>query len=136
MDEIVIKRYRQLLRTGFEYAGSLENPSIFLDSVGERIRVCGGASNYMHIYINVVDDVIDDIRYLCLCDPTANVVIEILCSLVRGKTIEEAEALDGESFVAALGSRGEEFMQKAKGIIDLLGVGLTRYRNGTTPLPG
>jgi hypothetical protein len=42
MDEQVIKYYRRLLKTGFDHVGSLENPSIFLDSVGEKIRVCGG----------------------------------------------------------------------------------------------
>jgi hypothetical protein len=30
MDEPVRLMYRKLLQTGFEYAGSIENPSIFL----------------------------------------------------------------------------------------------------------
>lgn len=129
MDEIVIKYYRKLLREGFKNAGSLENPSIFLDSIGEKIRICGMSTrNFMNIYINMEDDVIEDIKYLCTCDPTANVVAEILCSLVKGKTIKEAEALTHESFVQALGSDGEEYLKKADGIIELLNRGLIRYR--------
>jgi NifU-like protein involved in Fe-S cluster formation len=129
MDELVIKYYRRLLRTGFEYTGSLENPSIFLDSVGEKIRVCGHVrNNYMHIYINISNNTIDDIKYLCTCDPTANVVAEILCFLVKRKTIAEAEALTEDSFSQALGSKGEEFLNKALRIIELLNRGLARYK--------
>lgn len=128
MDEVVIKHYRRLLRGGFEHAGSLENPSVFLDSVGERIRVCGGISNYLHMYINIRDGVIDDIKYLCICDPTANVAVEILCGLIKGKNLEAAEALTEESFSEALGSWGEEYVKKSGGLIELLKRGLTKYR--------
>jgi NifU-like protein involved in Fe-S cluster formation len=131
MDELVIKYYRHLLRNGFEYAGSMENPSIYLDSVGEKIRICGGSTtNFMKIYINIVNDKVDDIKYLCTCDPTANVVVEVLCSLIKGKTIKEAEAITEESFAGALGSRGEDFLKKSGGILELLHRGLERYKSG------
>ena len=130
MDELVIKYYRKLLRTGFEHAGSWENPSIFLDSVGERISICGHTSqNFIHIYINVSDQKITDIKYLCTCDPTANVVVEILCTLVKGKTLSEAAMITEESFSRALGSRSEEFIQKSRGIIELLNRGINRFKN-------
>lgn len=133
MDEAVIKYYRQLLRTGFEHAGSLENPSIFLDSVGEKIRICAmAAQNYLHLYINIRNGVIDNIKYLCLCDPTANVVAELLCTLIKDKTIQEAAALTEDSFARALGSQGEEFLKKARGIIELLNRGLVRYQARAT----
>ena len=73
MDDIIIKRYRGLLKTGFEHAGSFENASIFLDSVGERLVLCGSTGNFMQLYVNVVNNTIDDIKYTCCCDPTANV---------------------------------------------------------------
>ena len=131
MDELVVKYYRRLCKTGFEHAGSLENPSIFLDTVGEKIRICSHVSHaYMHIYINIRNGIIDDIKYLCTCDPTANVVVEILCALVKGKTIQEAEALTEDSFSQALGSKGEEFLKKVTGIIELLHRGLARYKTG------
>lgn len=131
MDELVVKYYRRLCKTGFEYAGSLENPSIFLDTVGEKIRICSHVSHaYMHIYINVKNGIIDDIKYLCTCDPTANVIVEILCNLVKGKTVQKAEALTEESFSQALGSNGEEFLKKARGIIELLHRGIGRYKAG------
>jgi NifU-like protein involved in Fe-S cluster formation len=129
VDEVVIKYYRKLLKTGFEHAGSLENPSIFLDSVGEKIRICAmSVNNYMHLYINIRSGVIEDIKYLCTCDPTANVVAELLCILVKGKTLAEAETITEDSFSQALGSKGEEFLKKARGIIELLNRGLTRYK--------
>jgi hypothetical protein len=79
MDEAVIKYYRRMLRVGFEHVGPLDNPTIFLDSIGENIRVCGQiASIYLHLYIKVTHDTIDDVRYLCTCDPVANVAVEIL----------------------------------------------------------
>jgi NifU-like protein involved in Fe-S cluster formation len=128
VDELVVKYYRRLCRTGFEHTGELENPAIFLDTVGEKIRICSHVSHaYMHIYIDVRDGVIDDIKYLCTCDPTANVVVEILCSLIKGKTMRQAEALTEESFTGALGGGGEEFRKKARGIIELLHRGLARY---------
>jgi NifU-like protein involved in Fe-S cluster formation len=128
MDELVIKYYRKLLRTGFTHAGSLPNPDIFLDSVGEKIAVCGhSAQNYMHIFIKLAGPQIEDIKYLCNCDPTANVVVEILCTLVKGKTLAEAETLTKEAFADALGSSGEDFLKKSAGIIELLYRGTFRY---------
>ncbi len=133
MDELVVKYYRRLCKTGFEHTGELENPSIFLDTVGERIRICSHVGHaYIHIYINVCNGIIDDIKYLCNCDPTANVVVEILCGLVKGKTIREAEALTEESFSRALGGGGEEFLKKARGIIELLHRGINRYKASHT----
>jgi NifU-like protein involved in Fe-S cluster formation len=131
MDELVVKYYRRLCREGFEHAGSLEEPDIFLDTVGEKIRICSHIAHaYLHIYIDVRHGVIDDIKYLCTCDPTANVVVEILCSLLKGKTIAEAEALTEASFTRALGGGGEEFCKRARGTIELLHRGLDRYKAG------
>ena len=114
MDEAVIKYYRKLLRTRFEYAGSFENPSIFLDTVGEKVRICNHTSDFMHLYINVVNNIIDDIKYMCVCDPTANVAIEILCTLVKGKTLDEAAAITEQAFFQFLGSDSEELQKKAR----------------------
>ena len=138
MDELVIKFYRGLLRTGFEHAGSLENPTIFLDTTGEQVYICGQVSNnFLQLFINIDNDTIDDIKYLCMCDPTANVVVELLCSLVKGKTVTEVKTLSQEAFARALGSRGEEFLKRARGIIELLNRGLTRYESGNgSTVPG
>ena len=129
MDELIIKYYRNLCKTGFKYAGSLEEPSIFLDTVGERIRICARASQaYLHIYINIRNGIIDDIKYLCTCDPTANVAIEVFCTLVKGKTLREAKTLTEASFSRALGSTEQDFLKKARGIIELLHRGLGHYQ--------
>jgi NifU-like protein involved in Fe-S cluster formation len=131
MDELVVKYYRRLCKTGFEHAGELENPSIFLDTVGEKIRICSHVSHaYMHIYINIRQDIIEDVKYLCTCDPTANVVVEIFCILIKSKTLKEAWALTEGDFIQALGGGGEEYRKKARGIIELLHRGLARYQSG------
>jgi NifU-like protein involved in Fe-S cluster formation len=129
LDEAVIKYYRKLLRYGFEYTGSIENPSIFLDSIGENIPICAQvARSYMHLYINIRNGTIEDIKYLCMCDPTANVVAEILCTLVKGKALTEVEAITEDSFARVLGSKDDEFLKKARGIIELINRGLMRYQ--------
>jgi NifU-like protein involved in Fe-S cluster formation len=133
LDEAVIKFYRKLLRYGFEHTGSIENPTIFLDSIGENIPICAQvAMSYMHLYINIRGGTIEDIKYLCMCDPTANVVAEILCTLVKGKTLVEAKAITEDSFAQVLGSRGEEFLKKARGIIELINRGFRRYQTETS----
>jgi len=129
MDELVVKFYRQLCREGFKHTGELKNPTIFLDTVGEKIRICSHVSHaYIHIYIKIRHGIIDDIKYLCTCDPTANVVVELLCSLVKGKTIKEAENITEKDFSQALGGGDEEFRKKVRGIIELLHRGLARYK--------
>ena len=128
MDEPVRLMYRMLLQTGFKYAGSIEDPSIFLDSLEEGIRICDAAStSYMNIYINVSSNTVEDIRYLCSCDPTANVVIETLCYLVQGKSFLQVKALNEKDFYDFIGSRGEMLQKRVKGTLELLNRGITEY---------
>jgi NifU-like protein involved in Fe-S cluster formation len=126
VDEAVIKYYRKLLRTGFEHAGSLDNPSVSLESVGDG-RICGHG-DYMHIFINVANGRIDGIRYLCTCDPAANVAVEILCALAKGKRLEEAQAITEDLFLQAFGTGSEDLRKKAKGLLELLNEGLAKYQ--------
>jgi NifU-like protein involved in Fe-S cluster formation len=127
VDKAVIKYYRRLLRTGFEHAGSLDHPSIFLDTVGEGIRLCGGPTDYLHIFIKVKGNVIVDVKYLCNCDPTANVAVEVMCGLIKGKTLEEASATTVGSFLRVVG-RGRELRIKVRDLLELLNRGLIRYQ--------
>jgi NifU-like protein involved in Fe-S cluster formation len=126
MDQAVIQYYRRLLKTGFEHAGSLENPSIFLDTVSEKIPICGSITDYLHLYINVKKGKIETIKYLCTCDPTTNVAVEILCILIQGKTAEEIKTITEDSFFKVIESRSEEISKKAKGLMELLTRGLDR----------
>jgi NifU-like protein involved in Fe-S cluster formation len=127
MDEAVIKFYRRLLRTGFEHSGSFENPTLFLDSVTEQIVHCGNIGNYMQLYIRIVNNTIDDIKYICSCDPPANVAVEILCAVMKGKTLEEAATVSEEAFTRFLGSESEELRKRAEGLLELINKGITRY---------
>ena len=128
MDEIVTERYRKLMEEGFENAGSFENPSIFIDTKTEGISICGQAGqDYMNIFVMIDGDVISDIKYLCSCDPAANVVIEVLCNLVRGKTTKQAKELTKEQFFEAIGSDGGTVRRKVWQAIELLNRVFNRY---------
>lgn len=132
MDEIVAERYRQLMQTGFEHAGTLDNPTMLIDTKAEGISICGQANrDYMNIYIKTSDGVITEIKYLCSCDPTANVVVEVLCNLAKGKTLKEAKALTREDFFRAIGSDGGGVRRKVWGIIELLNNVINRYETRT-----
>lgn len=128
MDEALISFYRKLLKAGFEHAGSFKEPSIFLDSIGEKIAICTqSARHYIHLYIKIKDDTIEDIKYLCICDPSANVAVEILCSLVRGKTFEEVSLVTEDLFTRVIEGESEDLRKSAKGLLQLLNKGIERY---------
>ena len=129
MDDAVIGYYRSLLKKDFPHAGEIENPSVFVEAVGERLINCGNTGNYMQLYLRSADHRIADIRYLCSCEPAANVAVEVLCTLVKGKTLDEAATLTEESFFQRVGSREEPFAQKVQGILALFHEALTRCRN-------
>ena len=121
------------MRKGFPHVGKLDNPDIFIDSLGEKIQVCGSIGRaYMHIYISAKQDTFNSIRYLCTCDPTANVVIEILCSLVESKPLDIVEKLTPDDFSRVLGSTTDEFRNRAKNTISLLASGISRYERPAT----
>jgi hypothetical protein len=130
MDQVIIKYYRQLLKNGFANSGSIENPSIFLDSVGENLPICGKlGQDYVHVFINIKEDIIEGINYLCNCDPTANVVFEILCGLLKGLNIRDFESVKIENFSNISGSQEEEFVKRVKGSLELIRRGIYRYQN-------
>ncbi|MFC2039101.1 iron-sulfur cluster assembly scaffold protein [Chloroflexota bacterium] len=129
MDEVVTEVYRKLLQDGFESAGTFDNPTMFIDTKAEGISICGlGGTDYMNIYIMIEDDIITDIKYLCSCDPTANVVIEALCKLVKGLTIDQAKALTKEQYYEIIGSDGGTVRRKVWQAIELLNRVFNRFQ--------
>ncbi len=128
MDEAVIRYYRRLLKEDFPNSGALENPSVFVEAIGEHMINCGNTGNYMQIYLRVVDQKIEDIKYLCSCEPVANVAVEVLCTLVRGETLDAAAGTTEESFYQVLGSRDENFTLKVRGLLALLNEGIERVQ--------
>jgi len=130
MDEAIIKYYRSLSRTGFRHTGSLENPSILLtDKSGQRIRVCTNIGSYVNIYIDVQNEVIKTVKYLCTCNPATHVAVELMCSLLENKSLNEALSLTDKSFMQILGGDSEELRQKAKSLLELLKSGIVQYHN-------
>ncbi len=130
MDERVAEQYRKLVQQNFPHSGEMENPTMFIDTKAEGVSICGqGAKDFMNIYISVADDVISEVRYLCVCDPTANVLVEALCNLAKGKTLAEAKALTKEQFYEAIGADSGLVRQKVWGTIELLKRVITRYEN-------
>jgi NifU-like protein involved in Fe-S cluster formation len=131
MDEAVIKYYRRLLKEDFPNSGSLVNPSIFIEAVGEKMINCGNTGNYMQLYLQVIGVQIAEIKYLCACEPVANVAVEVLCTLVKGKTLEEAVHLTVEPFYQSIGSQEEKLCQKVLGVMELMKEGIERYHTLT-----
>ncbi len=131
MDEVVVKYYRKIIREGCKNTGSFENPSIFLDSVGEKMSICAKmARSYIKLFIDVKNDTVKEIKYLCMCDPTANVAVEILCVLVKGKTFDEIKAITEDAFTQVVGGLSEDLLKRAKGLLELLSIGIERYKTG------
>jgi NifU-like protein involved in Fe-S cluster formation len=131
MDETVIKYYRRLLKEDFPNAGALDDPSVFMEAIGTKMIDCGNTGNYMQLYLQVVDRRIADIKYLCACEPVANVAVEILCTLLKGKMLDEAAGLTEEPFYQFLGCRDEELRKKVRGLLELLSEGIARYHSLT-----
>ena len=133
MNEVLAARYRELVESGFRNAGSIENPTIFIDSKAEGSSICGNAAkDYMNIYLKVTDGVIQDVKYLCSCDPAANVIVEVLCDLARGKTLAQAKELTKEQFFQAIGTDSGSVPRKVWGAIELLRRVIARYEAGNS----
>lgn len=127
MDQAIIKYYRQLLKTDFQNSGPLENASIFVEAIGEKMVHCGNSGNYMQLYLNVADRKIADIKYLCSCEPTANVAVEALCTLVKEKSLDEALSVPEEALYEFIGCNADELKIKVRGLLEMLHEGIAGY---------
>lgn len=125
-----MKHYRRLLKEYFPNAGELDRPSIFVEAIGEEMINCG-PGNYMELYLQVADGRITDVKYLCVCEPAANVAVEVFCTLVKGKTLDEAAGLTEEPFYQVVGSRDQELGTKVRGLLKLLNEGIISYHSAT-----
>jgi len=129
MDEAIIKFYRRLLKEDFPNAGELVQPTIFLEAIGGKLINCGNTGNYMQLYLYVVENRITNIKYLCSCEPVANVAVEVFCTLVKEKTLVEVAGITEELFFQVVETRDEGLGKKARGLLDLLAEGIIRYKN-------
>ena len=127
MDQAVILYYRHLLREEFPNSGEIEHPSVLMEAIGQKMIDCGNTGNYMQLYFQVEDDRVSDIKYLCSCEPVANVGVEVLCELVKGLTLQEAFELNEDVFYQHLGSHSREYVKKVKGLLELLRDGIEKY---------
>ena len=131
MDEPVIKYYRRLLKSGFKHAGLLEDPSVFLDTVNESVPICGHMGDYLHLFIRIRDHRISAMTYLCSCEPTTNVAVEILCGMLPGMPLDEVMLVKEDALLTALGADSEELRKKAGSLLQLVHIGLQRFLSQT-----
>ncbi len=129
MDEKIVKKYRALLTQDFPNSGNIDLPSIFVEAVGERLINCGNTGNYMQLYMLISNNRIVEIKYLCSCEPVANVAVEVMCDLARGKKLEEAVNIPEEAFYMTLGTRDDSLSRKVRGLLELLEEGIEGYLN-------
>ncbi len=129
MTEALTTYFRKLWSTdGFVHAGTLENASITLENLGEISPVCGNPDDYMALYVCVSGNVIDDIRYVCLNDPANNVALEMLCALVKGKTLDEVAAVSDDAFCRLLGAEDPLLREKGRVLLKELNNKILEYR--------
>jgi NifU-like protein involved in Fe-S cluster formation len=133
MDGAIIQYYRRLLQEDFPNSGELDHPSIFIEAIGEKLINCGNTGNYMQLFLQITENRIEDIRYLCSCEPVANVAVEILCILSKGKMLDELESISEDSFYRILDSDDEQLHKKAQGLLDLLREGKANYCTPKVP---
>ena len=124
MDEAVKQLYRKLIKENFPNSREIEKPSVFLEANRRHMAHCSESGNYIQLFIKIEDRRITDISYLCSCEPTTNVVLEILCELARGITLEEADHLMAEYFYQIIGSREETIRVTVQGVMGLFRAGL------------
>jgi hypothetical protein len=74
------------------------------------------------------NNMIVDIKYLCSCDPTANVAVEIPCGLVHGKTLEDVKTIKEDAFCEVLTASSEDLRKKANGLLELLNRGIMKFQ--------
>jgi NifU-like protein involved in Fe-S cluster formation len=127
MDQTILQFYRDYLKKNFPHSGELENASIFVEAVNQPMIDCGQTGSYMQLYLQVEDQRITEIKYLCACEPEANVAVELLCELVKGRTLSEARGFTEEPFYQLTGSRDEKFSRKVRGLLALLHEGIASY---------
>lgn len=131
MDKVIINYYRYLLKENFPNAGELDQANIFVEAIGGKLINCGNTGNYMQLFMNVVANRITNIKYRCSCEPVANVAVEILCNVMKGKTLEEVAGLSEETFFQLLGTCDEALGRKVKGLLELIAEGINNYQNPT-----
>jgi NifU-like protein involved in Fe-S cluster formation len=134
MDAKVIQFYRKITREGYQFSGTINNPSIFLDSSGEKIPLCSkSVDSYINIYIKIKDDILEEVKYRHVGRPMSNVVAEIFCALLNGITIEKAVGLTARDFSDYLGTDDEEYLEASNSMIILLHIGLDRFKSKNQP---
>jgi NifU-like protein involved in Fe-S cluster formation len=113
MQETTRLYYQKMLKDGFEYAGKIPDASIVIKTFDEVSAICGTPDNFLFLDIQITDNLITDIKYQCISDPITNVAVEILCALMKGKTLQEALLLRADAFLHYLGCEDETLRELA-----------------------
>lgn len=80
-----------------EHVGSMENP----DAVGEIGNFkCG---DVMKVYLKIKDNRIEDIKFETYGCVAAIASTDMMCALVKGKTLDEAYEMSNQDIVNGLG---------------------------------
>jgi len=80
-----------------KYAGKLKNP----DAIGRIANdKCG---DVMEIYLKIKGDKITDIKFQTLGCPAAIAASDVLCGMVKGKTLKQAEKIKEKDITKNLG---------------------------------
>jgi NifU-like protein involved in Fe-S cluster formation len=120
MNEAIRLYYKELLKTGFKHAGLIENPSIIMNYDTTKGHLCDRTGDELHVYISIHEGLVNDAKYVGICEATLNVAVEVLCYLVKGRSINEIKNLNDDAFIKAIGSHDDKFLKKARILLDFL----------------
>ena len=120
MHEGVMYYYQKAIKNGFAHSGKLENETVFLKTFGEVSPVCGNPDDFIFFYIMIDQEQITQTRYQCIVDPVTNAVIEMICSLIEGKTISEVASLNPQSLFKIIGENDSLVEEKATHLLKLI----------------
>jgi len=126
LEDAIKNLYRKYIKEDFPNSREMENPSVFLEAVRQQMLHCGETGSYLQLFLKSEERRLTDITYLCSCEPATNVVVEVLCDLVRGMPLEGAENLTEEPFYQIIGSREETIGMTVRGVLALLREGIAR----------
>lgn len=108
------------------YVGDIKDADA-IGKVGNPI--CG---DVMHVYIEVKDNIIEDIKVKTFGCVAALSTSDVVCELAKGKTLEEAEKITKEDVIRELGELPTEKIHCSILAQDALKDAIKRYRKNNS----
>ena len=128
MHEVTANYYQKMLKEKSEYTGKIGNADITLNNFGEVSPGCFNTDDFLYVYLKTSNDAITDAKYQCISDPITKVTVDLLCKLVKGKTLQEALLMKEDAFLQLVGCEDDLIREKAGFMLEMLRGGIQKYQ--------